>query len=220
MRAHRRRHPVRGGVPRRLRRDDRMVLGGPRRRDPSGRGRRDLRRRRRRHQRGPGRTLRRRHDRRRDRPEPVKLEMASKLGATHTATTVEEARELLWGRTHGQMADLAVITVGVLDPQTTVDAVGLIGKAGRVVVTSVSRADEKSISLTGSPMVGWHKRIQGSLTGARTHLRDAQPARPVSIRSPQARRDNHAQIHARAGQRGLSRPARGQEHPRRGLHES
>ena len=27
------------------------------------------------------------------------------------------------------MVDLAVITVGVLDPQTTVDAVGLIGKA-------------------------------------------------------------------------------------------
>ena len=33
------------------------------------------------------------------------------------------------------------------------------------MVTSVSRADEKSISLTGSPMVGWHKRIQGSLAG-------------------------------------------------------
>ena len=41
----------------------------------------------------------------------------------------------------------------------------LIGKAGRVVLTSVSRADVKSISLTGSPMVGWHKRIQGSLVG-------------------------------------------------------
>jgi alcohol dehydrogenase (nicotinoprotein) len=46
-----------------------------------------------------------------------------------------------------------------------VDAVSLIGKAGRVVVTSVSHADEKSISLTGSPMVGFHKRIQGSLAG-------------------------------------------------------
>jgi len=60
---------------------------------------------------------------------------------------------------------LAVITVSVLEAQTTVDAVGLIGKAGRVVVTSVSHADDKSISLTGSPMVGFHKRIQGSLAG-------------------------------------------------------
>lgn len=98
-------------------------------------------------------------------PNPFKLAMASRLGATHTATNVEEARDVLFHRTHGQMADLAVITVGVLEPQTTVDAVSLIGKAGRVVVTSVSRADEKSISLTGSPMVGFHKPIQGSLAG-------------------------------------------------------
>ena len=98
-------------------------------------------------------------------PNPFKLEMASRLGATHTAANADEAREQLIGLTHGQMADLAVITVGVLDPETTVEAVSLVGKAGRVVVTSVSRADEKSISLTGSPMVGWHKRIQGSLAG-------------------------------------------------------
>ncbi len=107
-------------------------------------------------------------------PNPFKLEIATKLGATHTATTVEETQEILFGRTHGQMADLAVITVGVLEPQTTVDAVGLIGKAGRVVVTSVSRADEKSISLTGSPMVGWHKRIQGSLAGGSNPIFEMQ----------------------------------------------
>jgi alcohol dehydrogenase (nicotinoprotein) len=53
----------------------------------------------------------------------------------------------------------------VLEPEITVDAVSLIGKVGRVVLTSVSRADEKSISLTGSPMVGWHKRIRWSLAG-------------------------------------------------------
>src|ERR671923_160614 len=44
--------------------------------------------------------------------------------------------------TRGQMADLAVVTVGVLDADITVDAVSLIGKAGRVVLTSVSRADD------------------------------------------------------------------------------
>jgi Zn-dependent alcohol dehydrogenase len=58
-----------------------------------------------------------------------------------------------------------VVTVGVLEPEITVDAVSLIGKVGRVVLTSVSRAYEKSISLTGSPMVGWHKRIRWSLAG-------------------------------------------------------
>jgi S-(hydroxymethyl)glutathione dehydrogenase/alcohol dehydrogenase len=63
------------------------------------------------------------------------------------------------------MADLAVITVGVLEPEITEAAVGLIGKAGRVIITSVGRADVRTINLTGSPLVGWHKRIQGSLAG-------------------------------------------------------
>jgi S-(hydroxymethyl)glutathione dehydrogenase/alcohol dehydrogenase len=98
-------------------------------------------------------------------PNPFKLEAASRLGATFTTGSVEEAKEKLIELTRGQMADLAVVTVGVLEPDITVDAVSLVGKAGRVVVTSVSRADVKSISLTGSPMVGWHKRIQGSLAG-------------------------------------------------------
>ena len=98
-------------------------------------------------------------------PNPFKLETAKRLGATLTATDVDEAREQIIDRTRGQMADLAVVTVGVLEPEITEAAVSLIGKAGRVVLTSVSRADVKSISLTGSPMVGWHKRIQGSLAG-------------------------------------------------------
>jgi S-(hydroxymethyl)glutathione dehydrogenase/alcohol dehydrogenase len=98
-------------------------------------------------------------------PNPFKLEMASQLGATFTTSDLEQAREELIGLTRGQMADLAVVTVGVLEPEITADAVSLVGKAGRVVLTSVSRANTKTVSLTGSPLVGWHKRIQGSLAG-------------------------------------------------------
>jgi alcohol dehydrogenase (nicotinoprotein) len=98
-------------------------------------------------------------------PNPFKLEMASQLGATFTTSDLEQAREELIGLTRGQMADLAVVTVGVLEPEITADAVSMVGKAGRVVLTSVSRADAKTVSLTGSPLVGWHKRIQGSLAG-------------------------------------------------------
>src|SRR3954451_9986301 len=98
-------------------------------------------------------------------PNPFKLDMARKLGATFTTTDVEEAREKLVELTHGEMADEAVITVGVLEPETTEDAVSLIGKAGKVVITSVGRPDVKTVNLTGSPLVGWHKRIQGSLAG-------------------------------------------------------
>jgi NDMA-dependent alcohol dehydrogenase len=98
-------------------------------------------------------------------PNPFKLETAKRLGATHAFTSADEAREALVELTRGQMADLTVVTVAVLDAEITANAVSLIGKAGRVVLTSVSAADDHSISLTGSPMVGWHKRIQGSLAG-------------------------------------------------------
>jgi S-(hydroxymethyl)glutathione dehydrogenase/alcohol dehydrogenase len=98
-------------------------------------------------------------------PNQFKLDTAKSLGATLTARSVDEAREQIIDLTYGQMADLAVVTVGVLEPEITEDAVSLIGKAGRVVLTSVSRADVRTVSLTGSPLVGWHKRIQGSLAG-------------------------------------------------------
>jgi S-(hydroxymethyl)glutathione dehydrogenase/alcohol dehydrogenase len=105
-------------------------------------------------------------------PNAFKREAASRLGATFTTGDVEEAREHLIERTRGQLADLAVVTVGVLEPEITADAVSLVGKAGRVVLTSVSRADCKTISLTGSPMVGWHKRIQGSLAGGSNPIQE------------------------------------------------
>jgi alcohol dehydrogenase (nicotinoprotein) len=98
-------------------------------------------------------------------PNPFKLDTAKRLGATHAFSDVDEAREELIRLTRGQLADLVVVTVGVLEPEITADAVSLIGKAGRVILTSVSRADVHTVSLTGSPLVGWHKRIQGSLAG-------------------------------------------------------
>ncbi len=98
-------------------------------------------------------------------PNRFKLDAARRLGATHAFSDVDEAREELINLTRGQMADLCVVTVGVLEPEITEAAVSLIGKAGRVILTSVSRADVHTVSLTGSPLVGWHKRIQGSLAG-------------------------------------------------------
>jgi alcohol dehydrogenase (nicotinoprotein) len=98
-------------------------------------------------------------------PNPFKLQMARDLGATFATTGVDEARERITDLTRGQMADEAIVTVGVLQPEITEDAVSLVGKAGKVVLISVGEPDVKTISLTGSPLVGWHKRIQGALAG-------------------------------------------------------
>ena len=105
---------------------------------------------------------------------------------------MSRVRQQLIEETRGQMADLAVVTVGVLDSEITASAVSLI-KAGRVVLTSVSRSDEHSISLTGSPMVGWHKRIQGSLAGGSNPIFEIPPVSgPKS--GHRTRPDHHAAL--------------------------
>lgn len=105
-------------------------------------------------------------------PVPFKLDMARKLGATFATTDVEEARREIVNLTRGQLADLAVVTVGVLDADITREAVSLVGKTGRVVLTSIGRPDTYSIQLSGSPLVGYQKRIQGALAGGSNPMSD------------------------------------------------
>ena len=74
--------------------------------------------------------------------------------------------------TRGQMADHAVITVGVMESEVMKLAVSLIGKASDVIVTAVGRPNDMTIQLTGSPLTGWQKRIQGALFGGANPLYD------------------------------------------------
>jgi NDMA-dependent alcohol dehydrogenase len=105
-------------------------------------------------------------------PVPFKREMAGKLGATFVTADPAEAAEVVTELTRGQMADHAVITVGVMEAEVLEQAVGMIGKGGNVVVTAVGRPDVRTISLKGSPLTGFHKNIQGSLFGGANPLYD------------------------------------------------
>jgi len=106
-------------------------------------------------------------------PVPFKREMAGKFGATFTTGNVEEATEYIRERTRGEMADHAIITVGVMQAEVLRAAVELIGKGGTVVVTAVGGGpDQHTIAINGSPVTGWHKRIQGSLFGGANPLYD------------------------------------------------
>jgi S-(hydroxymethyl)glutathione dehydrogenase/alcohol dehydrogenase len=146
-------------------------------------------------------------------PNPFKLDMAKRLGATHTFTNVDEAREQLIDLTRGQMADLTVVTVGVLEPEITADAVSLIG-AGRAPLGQPGRRQVDQLDRLTDGRVA---QADPGLAGRRLEPdQDAQPARPVQVGSPQARRDHHPALPARAGQRGPPRPAGRQERPRRG----
>lgn len=103
-------------------------------------------------------------------PVPFKREIAGKFGASYTTGDPDEAEEVVRDLTRGQMADHAIITVGVMHAEVLERAVNVIGKGGTVVVTAVG--GQKTFDLEGSPITGWHKRIQGSLFGGANPLYD------------------------------------------------
>jgi S-(hydroxymethyl)glutathione dehydrogenase/alcohol dehydrogenase len=104
-------------------------------------------------------------------PNPFKQEMAGKFGATFTTGDPDEAFEYIKDRTRGQMADHAVITVGVMHHEVLRRAIDMIGKGGNVVVTAVG-GEGDTIAIHGSPVTGFHKNIQGSLFGGANPLYD------------------------------------------------
>jgi S-(hydroxymethyl)glutathione dehydrogenase/alcohol dehydrogenase len=104
-------------------------------------------------------------------PNPDKQELAGKFGATFTTGDAAEAEAYVRDVTRGEMADHAVITVGVMHAQVLESAVAAIGKNGSVVITAVGlREDIPAMTIGG--MTGYHKQIQGSLFGGANPLYD------------------------------------------------
>jgi NDMA-dependent alcohol dehydrogenase len=71
-------------------------------------------------------------------PVDYKLTRAKEFGATHVASSVEEALPLVIDLTRGEKANVCVITVGVAHGEHVAQALSLIGKRGRVVQTALA----------------------------------------------------------------------------------
>jgi NDMA-dependent alcohol dehydrogenase len=99
--------------------------------------------------------------------EPLgwKRELALSLGATHAAATTEEATDLVRDITRGRMADAVVLTHGVMRGEDLQPAMGLVGKGGTCVVTSIAPGAQKSASLRLGELTTWSKQIRGALYG-------------------------------------------------------
>ncbi|MQA83827.1 MAG: NDMA-dependent alcohol dehydrogenase [Streptosporangiales bacterium] len=102
-------------------------------------------------------------------PVEFKLEMAQAFGATHVTTDPAEAQELLVELTRGQLADHAILTVGVMNAEVVRQAAGMVGKDSQVTVTGVGNYE---FQLPGGMFTGWQKRIKGALFGAANPLYD------------------------------------------------
>jgi len=98
-------------------------------------------------------------------PLASKREMASRLGATHTAADAEAAQEIITEVTRGVGADQALVTVGVVTEEVISAAFAAIRKRGTVVVTGIAGPGKNTIQLPSFELTVMEKRIQGALFG-------------------------------------------------------
>src|SRR5690348_17321651 len=100
-------------------------------------------------------------------PVEFKREQAMEFGATHAFAGPEEAQDTIVNLTRGQLADKVICTVGEMDNEVVKAAVNLTGKAGTIVITGVGYYD---MVLPGGILIGYHRRMQGSLFGGANPL--------------------------------------------------
>ncbi|WP_199433289.1 NDMA-dependent alcohol dehydrogenase [Qaidamihabitans albus] len=102
-------------------------------------------------------------------PVPFKLEMAKKFGATHALSDPAQARELVVELTRGQLAEHAILTVGVMNTEVVRQGAEMVGKDGQVTVTGVG---DYELGVPGGLMTLYQRRFHGALFGNANPLHD------------------------------------------------
>jgi NDMA-dependent alcohol dehydrogenase len=98
-------------------------------------------------------------------PVPFKQESAKRFGATMSASSVEEAHELLAQATHGRMADRVVVTMGVGNADMLDAMMNLVRKGGTLVFTNAAPMQQLKANLGMYMFSMSGKRLQGTLYG-------------------------------------------------------
>jgi NDMA-dependent alcohol dehydrogenase len=99
-------------------------------------------------------------------PVEYKRDRAIDFGATHTAANVDETLGMVVELTRGQLADTCVITTDVAEPSYVGQALSLVGKRGKVVVTAIGHPTDLSFSGSLFELTLYEKSIHGSLFGS------------------------------------------------------
>jgi S-(hydroxymethyl)glutathione dehydrogenase/alcohol dehydrogenase len=102
-------------------------------------------------------------------PVEFKRDMAKVFGATHTFADAQAAHEFVVDTTHGQLADHAIITVGVLHDEVIQSAIDVVGKTGQVTITAVGNG---SVRVHPGLLIGYQRRVQGAIFGGCNPLYD------------------------------------------------
>jgi alcohol dehydrogenase (nicotinoprotein) len=102
-------------------------------------------------------------------PVPFKREMAEVLGATQTFADAAKAQDFVTEVTGGELADHAIITVGVLTDEVIGQALNVVGRSGQVSITAVGNG---TLEANPGMLIGFQRRVQGVVYGACNPLYD------------------------------------------------
>lgn len=105
-------------------------------------------------------------------PVEFKREQSSVFGATHAVASIDEAWALVSDITRGKLADVCILTTDVAEGSYTSEALSLVGKRGRVVVTAIGHPEETTMSGSLLELTLYEKQIRGSLYGSSNAAHD------------------------------------------------
>jgi NDMA-dependent alcohol dehydrogenase len=99
-------------------------------------------------------------------PLPFKVDKAKQIGATHGAASILEANLMLPELTEGRMADVVILTPGVLTGDLIGPAMALASKDGRVVATAIAPFDQDEVSLNLFNFAMFNQSLLGTVFGS------------------------------------------------------
>ena len=99
-------------------------------------------------------------------PVDYKRSRSLEFGATHTAASVDEARALVTDLTRGQMADVCVVTTDSAEGAYVAQALSLVGKRGRVVMTAIPHLIDTCVDMSLFDLTLYEKQVRGSIFGS------------------------------------------------------
>ena len=97
---------------------------------------------------------------------PFKVEKAKLIGATHGAASILEANLILPDLTEGRMADVVVLTPGVLTGDLIAPAMQLGSKDARVVATAIAPFDQVDVKLNLFNLAMFNQALLGTVFGS------------------------------------------------------
>lgn len=99
-------------------------------------------------------------------PVAFKREQALRFGATHTAADADEAWEVVSELTRGRLAEAAIVATDVAEAAYLGQALSLVGKRGRVVVTAIGHPADTQADMSLFELTLFEKQIRGCLFGS------------------------------------------------------